>query len=122
MPHLVVTSQDKLIGEYPITRERITIGRKPDNDVCINSLAISGYHTQIITVLNSSFLEDLNSTNGLFFGDKRFKRRQLRDGDVISLGEHELVYTDLREAQSSAGASHTDEDEKDPPRKKNKSA
>lgn len=94
MPHLVVTSQDKLIGEYPITRERITIGRKPDNDVCINSLAISGYHTQIITVLNSSFLEDLNSTNGTFVNSQSVKKHALENGDLIVVGDHQIRFID----------------------------
>ncbi|MEM7304098.1 MAG: FHA domain-containing protein [Pseudomonadota bacterium] len=94
MSHLVVTTQDKLVGEYPITRERITIGRKPDNDVCINSLAISGYHTQIITVLNSSFLEDLNSTNGTFVNSQSVKKHALEDGDLIVIGDHQLRFVD----------------------------
>ena len=94
MPHLVVTSQDKLIGEYPITRERITIGRKPDNDVCINSLAISGYHTQIITVLNSSFLEDLNSTNGTYVNSQFVKKHALENGDLIVVGDHQIRFVD----------------------------
>ena len=94
MSHLLVTTQDKLVGEYPITRERITIGRKPDNDVCINSLAISGYHTQIITVLNSSFLEDLNSTNGTFVNSQPVKKHALENGDLIVIGDHQIRFVD----------------------------
>ena len=94
MPHLIVKSHDKLIGEYPITRERITIGRKPDNDVCINSLAISGYHTQIITVLNSSFLEDLNSTNGTYVNSQPVNKHALENGDVIVIGDHQIRFID----------------------------
>ena len=94
MSHLVVTTEDKLVGEFPITKERMTIGRKPDNDVCINNLSISGYHTQIITVLNSSFLEDLNSTNGTYVNSQPVKKHALEDGDVIFIGNHQIQYVD----------------------------
>ena len=98
MSHLVVTTEDKLVGEFPITKERITIGRKPDNDVCINNLAISGYHTQIITVLNSSFLEDLNSTNGTFVNSQAVRKHALEDGDIIIIGNHQIQFVNNQDS------------------------
>ncbi len=92
MSHLVVTLEDKLVGEFPITKEKMTIGRKPDNDICINNLAISSYHTQIITVLDSSFLEDLNSTNGTYVNARLVKKHALEDGDLIDVGNHRIRY------------------------------
>jgi len=46
-------------------------------------------------------IEDLNSTNGVFLGEKQVKKHRLRDGDVVSLGVHELVYYDLRQDEES---------------------
>ena len=92
MSHLVVTLEDKLVGEFPITKEKMTIGRKPDNDICINNLAISSYHTQIITVLDSSFLEDLNSTNGTYVNARLVKKHALEDGDLIDIGNYRIRY------------------------------
>ena len=46
-------------------------------------------------------IEDLNSTNGVYIGNERIKKYRLKDGDVISLGIHELVYTDLRQQSSN---------------------
>jgi pSer/pThr/pTyr-binding forkhead associated (FHA) protein len=92
MSHLVVTLEDKLVGEFPITKEKMTIGRKPDNDICINNLAISSYHTQIITVLDSSFLEDLNSTNGTYVNARLVKKHALEDGDLIDVGNYRIRY------------------------------
>ena len=92
MSHLVVTIDDKLLGEFPIEKEKVTIGRKADNDICLNNLAISGYHTQIITVLDSSFLEDLNSTNGTYVNARLVKKHALEDGDLIDIGNHRLRY------------------------------
>jgi len=83
---------DRVIGEHPLNKECITIGRKPDNDIQIDNLAVSGHHAQIITILNDSFLEDLNSTNGTYVNSKSIKKHALSDGDVIAIGKHQLKY------------------------------
>lgn len=92
MAKIIVTLNDSVLGEYPLDRECLTIGRKPDNDIQIDNLAISGHHAQIITILNDSFLEDLNSTNGTYVNSKPIKKHALRDGDIITIGKHQLRY------------------------------
>ena len=79
-------------GEYELNQERLTIGRKPDNDIQIDNLAVSGKHCLIITILDDSFLEDLGSTNGTYVNGKLVKKHALKDGDVIAIGKHELKY------------------------------
>jgi hypothetical protein len=63
---LILSMDGLVLKEIPLTKERTTIGRKPHNDIQIDNLAISGEHAVIVTILNDSFLEDLNSTNGTF--------------------------------------------------------
>jgi pSer/pThr/pTyr-binding forkhead associated (FHA) protein len=79
-------------GEYELSQERLTIGRKPDNDIQIDNLAVSGKHSLIITILDDSFLEDLGSTNGTYVNGKLVKKHALKNGDVIAIGKHELKY------------------------------
>jgi putative secretion ATPase (PEP-CTERM system associated) len=76
---------------------RIIVGRSPDNEVYIQSKFVSRHHAQLISDDNGCVIEDLNSTNGVFLGEKQVKKYRLRSGDVISLGVHELIYTDLRD-------------------------
>ena len=92
----------EVVTEHTFGAGRAIAGRAPNNEIYIKSKYVSRHHAQLTSDDSGCFLEDLNSTNGLYVGDKRIKRRQLRDGDVISLGEHELVYTDLREAQTQS--------------------
>lgn len=92
MAKIIVTLNGNVLGEYPLDRECLTIGRKPDNDIRIDNLAISGHHAQIITILNDSFIEDLNSTNGTYVNSKPIKKHALRDGDIITIGKHQLRY------------------------------
>ena len=61
------------MGEFELDKERITIGRRPSNQIHIDNLAVSGEHAVIVTIGNDSFLEDLNSTNGTMVNGKAIK-------------------------------------------------
>lgn len=64
MAKLILSMDGLVLKEIALTKERMTIGRRPSNDIQIDNLAISGEHAAVVTILNDSFLEDLNSTNG----------------------------------------------------------
>ena len=81
------------VQTFPIGRA--IIGRSPDNEIYIKSKFVSRHHAQIVTDEDGCVIEDLNSTNGVFIGERQVKKHRLRSGDVITLGVHELVYTDL---------------------------
>jgi pSer/pThr/pTyr-binding forkhead associated (FHA) protein len=89
---LVLSLNSSVLGEFPLDKERLTIGRRPDNDIQVDNLAVSGQHAAVITILNDSFLEDLDSTNGTYVNGKLIKKHALRDGDVVNVGKHELKY------------------------------
>ena len=75
---------------------RAIIGRTTDNDVQIRSKFVSRHHAQIVSDRTQSVVEDLNSTNGVFIRSQRVKHHALADGDIIQLGEHKLLYRDMR--------------------------
>jgi len=83
------------VQSFPIGR--ISIGRFSGNEIYINSKFVSRHHAQLVSDENECVIEDLNSTNGVFIGEKQVKKHRLKNGDVVSLGVHELHYTDLRE-------------------------
>ena len=76
----------------PLTKERVTIGRHADNDIPLNDKAVSGHHAVVITILQDSFLEDLDSTNGTQVNGKQVAKHPLSHGDVISIGRNTLKY------------------------------
>ena len=78
--------------DIPLARERTTIGRRADNDICLPNLAVSGEHAVVVTILADSFLEDLNSTNGTLVNGNPVGKHFLRDRDQIDIGRHKLVY------------------------------
>src|SRR6185295_283328 len=93
---ILVGFNGQTIAERELTPGRFIIGRTPDNDLQIDSKYISRHHAQIITAAGSSVLEDLNSTNGIYVRAKRVRRRMLNDGDVVQIGQHEIMYFDER--------------------------
>lgn len=92
MAKLILSMDGLVLKEFSLDKERISIGRKPHNDIQIDNLAISGEHAVIITLLGDSFLEDLNSTNGTYINGQAVKKHFLQDGDVIELGKYRLKY------------------------------
>ena len=104
MAKLVLSLNGAIQGEFELDQERFTIGRKPENEIQIDNLAVSGKHSMIITILDDSFLEDLGSTNGTYVNGKLVKKHALKDGDVIAIGKHELKYI-------NENASDDDDDE-----------
>ena len=80
---------------------RVIVGRSPDNEIYIKSKFISRHHAQIISDEDGCIIEDLNSTNGVYLGEKQIKKYRLCDGDVVTVGAHELIYTDLRNRESA---------------------
>src|SRR2546425_3522434 len=92
MAKLVLFLADGTTLDIPLARERVTIGRRADNDVCLPNLAVSGEHAAVVTILAVSFLEDLGSTNGTLVNGSAIAKHFLRDRDEIDVGRHKLVY------------------------------
>ena len=92
MGKLVIYLADGTTMDVPLRKERITIGRRPDNDVCLPFPAVSGEHAQVVTILADSFLEDLGSTNGTIVNGKAVAKHFLVDHDQIDIGRQRLTY------------------------------
>ncbi len=94
MARLILHLDGQVLAEYNMTKERYTVGRLPDNDIRIDNPTVSGHHSLIINILNDSFLEDLNSTNGTYVNGRLIKKHALQNADVITIGRHQLRFVD----------------------------
>jgi len=92
MAKLILSLEGSVIREIPLDKERITIGRRPQNDIQIENLAVSGEHACIVTILNDSFLEDLGSTNGTLVNGNPIKKHILQNNDVVEIGKYKMKY------------------------------
>ena len=103
MAKLILSVDGTVLKEITLSKERTTLGRKPHNDIPVDNLAVSGEHAAIITILNDSFIEDLNSTNGTLVNGKPIKKHFLQNNDVIEIGKHKLKYFNDAPVAASAG-------------------
>jgi pSer/pThr/pTyr-binding forkhead associated (FHA) protein len=106
MAKVILSLEGSVIREMNLDKERVTIGRKPQNDIQIENLAVSSEHARIVTILNDSFLEDLGSTNGTLVNGNPIKKHILQNNDVIEIAKYMLKYV----ADSDAGSQTTAED------------
>jgi len=104
MSILTLRFKDSKIQDYALKRgKRLTIGRNSDNDIVIDSLAVSGYHARIESVAANFVVRDLESTNGTFVNNERVELHALQHGDVVIIGKHELVFDQLVFDPSATG-------------------
>ena len=109
LARLLLISEGHTVSEHPLYRGRVIIGRASDAELRVDSRLISRYHCQVISNERLSVIEDLNSTNGIYIKDKRLRRHNLNDGDVITLGSHQLMYIDERPGHRQQTADSTAE-------------
>ena len=93
MPILTLKFKDTPIGNYQLQKGlSLTIGRRQNNDVVIENLAVSGHHAKIDSVGDGFVLIDLQSKNGSFVNEQIINTHWLKDGDVINIGKHSLAF------------------------------
>ncbi|MEO8223258.1 MAG: FHA domain-containing protein [Gammaproteobacteria bacterium] len=94
MARMILSLDGQALAEFNMSKERYTVGRLQDNDIRIDNPTVSGHHSLVINILNDSFLEDLNSTNGTYVNGRLIKKHALQNGDVVTVGRHQLRFVD----------------------------
>lgn len=89
---LLISAANEDPIEYPLTQGRFVIGRTVDNDIQLDSRFVSRHHAQLTVGPRTAVVEDLNSTNGIYSGGRRVKRRSLKDSETFVIGEYELLF------------------------------
>ena len=104
MATIIVYLDGEEQSQHTLNKERMDIGRRPGNDIQLLNPTVSGNHARITTIRGDSFLEDMNSTNGVRVNGKPVQKCLLKDGDDIHLGKFTLRYTeDVTLAHISSG-------------------
>src|SRR4029079_13436206 len=106
MAKLNLQFENRVLKEYP-TGVMVTIGRLPDNMVIIDHPAVSRHHARVYSDGDQFIVEDLQSTNGTFVNEKRVTRHTLRDGDVVLVGKHQLVFDAMGTGEAFDGVAAT---------------
>ncbi|MBF0292933.1 MAG: FHA domain-containing protein [Nitrospinae bacterium] len=97
MAKLIITFKDKTLQEVELSKS-ITVGREV-GDILIKNPSVSARHLKIEKNGNIYTLTDLNSTNGTFVNDERVTSKELKSGDMITVGRHVLKFDNPEESK-----------------------
>jgi len=110
MPNITLKFKENVLGRYRIDKGKsLTIGRRKDNDIVIDNLAVSGHHAKIDSVGEAFVLVDLQSKNGSFVNERLVNSHWLKNSDVVSIGKHLLIFS-TEDDDSAANATPTEID------------
>jgi len=90
---LAVSSAGRLIAEISLNRPRMILGRDLSCDISLDSSYVSRYQNLFMETPEGWVLIDLNSTNGSYVNGRRVAEHKLRDGDLITLGQHHIRFS-----------------------------
>ncbi len=90
MAKLIILSKDKVLKEVEL-KKTIVIGREK-GDIILKNPAVSGRHMKIEKIGFRFIAHDLDSTNGTYVNDNQIKTKELRSGDVITIGRFQLKF------------------------------
>ena len=90
---LVIRAGGGRVGEsFPLSAERMTIGRRPDSDIFLDDVTVSRDHALLVRRSGDYFLDDLGSLNGTYVNRHRIESHRLEDGDELQVGKFKLAY------------------------------
>ena len=93
-PTLILTEKGKSPRQLKFEKPRLLIGRSEHNDLSIDSRFVSRHHLLLVRHGSTTFLMDLNSTNGTFVNSRRVSNHVLIDDDIITVGNHRIKFCD----------------------------
>jgi pSer/pThr/pTyr-binding forkhead associated (FHA) protein len=104
MPNITLKFKENVLGRYNVDKGKsLTIGRRKDNDIVIENLAVSGHHAKIDSVGEAFVLVDLQSKNGSFVNERLVNSHWLKNGDIVNIGKHFLVFSTEDDAAAADG-------------------
>lgn len=92
MAKIILKFNNDVVDHFDLNQGDMKVGRKPGCEIFIDNLAVSGEHANIFTVGEDSFIQDLGSTNGTLVNNKKITKHHLKNGDIVTIGKHTLIY------------------------------
>lgn len=95
MEKLIVLSEDGEAQEFPLTGQRIPIGRDENNLICLGDKSVSRHHATVQRVYTGYTIQDEGSTNGTRVNGRLISKQFLKHRDLIEIGKYHLRYLQI---------------------------
>jgi adenylate cyclase len=105
MPSFYVITADGQISNFPILKQKITIGRSKNSDLVLHDDTVSRHHAEILETKKGYFISDLGSYNKTTVNGKSIESAFLKHGDKIQLGLTKLSFLESTSTPDKAGES-----------------
>jgi pSer/pThr/pTyr-binding forkhead associated (FHA) protein len=93
---------------FLVTEKLYSIGSAADNQLIIKGdKGVNALHAKLIVENNKFLLKDNNSSTGCFVNGQRITNREILPGDIIKLGNTELIVLDPRHLHENEPATET---------------
>lgn len=92
MAKVIVTLNNQVQQEVALLKSRLTLGRRPGNDLVLDHLTVSGQHAAIDSAPGGSFILDLGSTNGTLVNGQPITKHLLQNDDLIDIGKYKIKF------------------------------
>lgn len=92
MSKLTLIFRGKVLKIFPVIQGEMLIGSDPECTIHIDSLAVQPRHASVTTSGDITVLRDLGTADGTFINNKRIEEHELKDGELIRVGKHNLSY------------------------------
>nr|CAA6809306.1 MAG: Unknown protein [uncultured Thiotrichaceae bacterium] len=92
MSQLIVNVNNQTTKRVKLVKPTYIIGRNQKCDVVLPERTISNHHAKLINTGEDCFLEDSDSTNGVYVNSQLVRKHLLIDNDVIQIGKYELTF------------------------------
>src|SRR4051812_12443311 len=104
---LVIAEGKEAGREFVFEQDSVLIGRTSDCDVVLYDPGVSRKHARIFSESDGYFVEDMGSSNGTKVNGAIIKKKQLSDGDAISLGPVVFNFAGLAMLEESTDSQAT---------------
>ncbi len=92
MEKLIVLSEDGVSQEFPLTEQRVSIGRDEHNIICLGDKSVSRHHATVQRVFRGFIIQDEGSTNGTRVNGRPVTKQFLKHSDLIEIGKYHLRF------------------------------
>ena len=107
MAQLIISLNNQIIKKLTLTKASYMIGRSSQCDIVLNERTVSAEHARLVNAGDECFLEDLQSTNGIYVNSAPAQKHLLVDKDLVQIGKYELLFKSSQSVIPEESTAHT---------------